>query len=129
MAYLLYSYNVTRMTQKKGHAGAVRRMSKNKRLFLEAYEKSMGNVSASCKAVNLSRQTYYRWLDEDLNFAKLCEDVLESNIDYAETKLMSNIREGKETSLIFYLKTKGKSRGYKEEIGLEQTTITRSEFA
>ena len=38
------------------------------------------------------------------------------NLDFAETMLMKHIREGDTTSLIFYLKTKGRERGYVERV-------------
>ena len=53
---------------------------------------------------------------EDKKFETKVSDVGESNIDFAETVLLKNIREGKETSLIFFLKTKGRERGYIEKI-------------
>jgi len=105
------------MTYKKGdkHAGNKPR-TKKKSAVLTSYEKSFGNISVTCKTVGISRETFYRWLKEDPKFKAKIEEVDESNIDFAETTLLKNIREGKETSLIFYLKTKGKKRGYIETV-------------
>jgi len=87
---------------------------KNKEKFLENFKLSLGNISISCEASNISRQTYYNWRKQDGDFAKQCEDIEERNLDLAEMKLLTAIREGKTAELLFYLKTKGKSRGYVE---------------
>ena len=88
--------------------------AKRKQAALLAYEKTMGNISATCKEVGISRETFYRWMREDKKFETKVSEVGEANIDFAESMLLKNIREGKETSLIFFLKTKGKNRGYIE---------------
>lgn len=90
--------------------------AKRKKAALLFYEKSMGNVSATCREIGITRQTFYRWLKEDPKFAEKATEVDESNVDFAETALLKNIKDGKETSLIFFLKTKGKSRGYIETV-------------
>ena len=54
-----------------------------------------------------------------LNFVLILDNV---SLDYAESKLLENIRANKETSIIFYLKTKGKKRGYSERSELDITT-------
>lgn len=94
----------------------MRNTEKKKKDFLRAYEESMGNVSRACEKINISRRTYYLWIDNDNDFAETVNEIDEKNIDFAETMLLKNIREGKETSLIFFLKTKGRNRGYIEKI-------------
>ncbi len=42
------------------------------------------------------------------------EDINEENLDIAESVLMRAIRDGNMTGVIFYLKTKGKKRGFSE---------------
>ena len=86
-----------------------------KEAVLEALRKSMGNVSEACKKGNITRMTFYNWKEKDEEFRQAVEDINESCLDLAESKLMENIRRGQETSLIFYLKTKGKNRGYVEK--------------
>jgi hypothetical protein len=46
-------------------------------------------------------------------------------LDLAEEKLMINIDEAKEASIFFFLKTKGKDRGYveRQEIDAKVTNI------
>ena len=88
---------------------------KKKIQFLKAFESSLGNISASCNSVGISRVTYYRWI-KNKTFAEKIEAIQDANIDIAETKLLKNIMDGKEASIFFYLKTKGKKRGYIEQI-------------
>ena len=87
---------------------------KSKDKFLDNFKLSLGNISISCEASGISRQTYYNWRKQDAEFSQQCEDIEERNLDLAEMKLLNAIREGKTAELLFYLKTKGKRRGYVE---------------
>ena len=84
-------------------------------LFVEALLNSAGNISHACKKIGISRNTYYEWRKDDRDFDGLCEEQQEAIIDLVETKLMSNIQEGKTAEIIFFLKTKAKHRGYVEK--------------
>ncbi len=86
----------------------------HKKALLEALEKSLGIVTSACNKVNISRQTFYNYLKDDKDFAAKVKDIENIALDYAETALFKNIKDGKEPSTIFYLKTKGKGRGYIE---------------
>lgn len=88
-------------------------MAKDRDKFLEVYATKMGNVSKACKAANISRQTFYDWM-KDKQFAGKVDEVREGLLDFAEHQLLSNIRDGKTAEILFYLKTKGKGRGYIE---------------
>ena len=88
-------------------------MAKDRTKFLEVYASKMGNVSKACKAANISRQTYYDWM-KDKEFAGKVDEVREGLLDFAEHQLLSNIKDGKTAEILFYLKTKGKARGYIE---------------
>jgi hypothetical protein len=48
---------------------------------------------------------------------KLIEEIVEQNLDLAEGKLLEGITAGNMTAIIFYLKTKGRERGYVERVG------------
>ena len=87
-----------------------------KKKFLEIYENNMCNITNACKIAGICRETFYNWKEQDTEFRKRVEYAEETVLDFAETMLVKNIREGKETSLIFFLKTKGKNRGYVERI-------------
>jgi predicted DNA-binding transcriptional regulator AlpA len=85
-----------------------------KNAFIESMKKTLGIVTQSCDKVGISRETYYKWMKEDPNFAKQIEYVQEIAVDFVESKLFQQIQNGDTTASIFYLKTKGKHRGYIE---------------
>lgn len=85
-----------------------------KKAFLAKMETTLGNITASCKAANINRSTYYDWMEKDPKFKQAVEELAEANIDFAESCLKQQIKDGNTTATIFYLKTKGKSRGYIE---------------
>ena len=90
-------------------------MTKNdtiKKAMIEALTKSLGVVTLACKEVGISRETHYRWLTEDENYKKAVDDLADVALDFAEAKLHKQIEKEDTVATIFYLKTKGKKRGY-----------------
>jgi len=92
-----------------------------KEALLKALEKNLGVVTTACKQTDVSRATYYRWLDEDAEFASEALAIQEVALDFAESKLFEQIQDGSTAATIFYLKTKGKRRGFVERQELEHT--------
>jgi len=86
----------------------------HKRAMIEALEKSLGIVTTACKSVGISRETHYRWLREDEQYKDAVDDISDVALDFAESQLHKQIQNGEVSSTIFYLKTKGKKRGYVE---------------
>ena len=86
----------------------------HKKAMLEALEQSLGVVTTACRSVGIGRTTHYLWLEKDPEYRKAVEDLENVALDYAETKLHSQITKENPTAIIFYLKTKGKKRGYVE---------------
>jgi len=95
----------------------------HKKAMIEALEKSLGIVTTACKSVGISRETHYRWLREDEEYRKQVEDISDVALDFAESQLHKQIQNGEVSSTIFYLKTKGKKRGYieKQEMDLNHS--------
>ena len=85
-----------------------------KGLMLEALEKSLGIVSTACKMVNISRQTHYAWIKADPDYKKAVDSIQDGVLDFAESHLFKLVKEGNPAATIFFLKTKGKKRGYTE---------------
>lgn len=110
-------------------------MDTNKKRFVDVLKMSRGIISTACESVSMSRQTYYNWLEADPEFKEAVDEVQESMIDFVESKLMQKINgieiqstKGEifevppsDTAIIFYLKTKGKKRGYVEKVEVEQS--------
>jgi hypothetical protein len=106
-------------------------MDSDKKAFLKALTKSLGRVSEAAELLNMSRQTHYNWMKLDEEYREAVESIADKALDHVESKLFQLIdgatREvvaGDEivtikdspnpTACIFYLKTKGKKRGYVE---------------
>jgi len=82
--------------------------------FLKAYEKQGALTVRACKSIHISPATVTKWKKEDGNFSEAMRVIAENNLDIAEAKLMEQIESGNITAIIFFLKTKGKDRGYVE---------------
>jgi tRNA(Leu) C34 or U34 (ribose-2'-O)-methylase TrmL len=87
--------------------------------MIQALELNLGNVTASCKAMNISRDTHYRWMKEDKEYRRAVKDMENAALDFAESQLLKQIAKGNPLSTIFFLKCKGKKRGYIEQNNLE----------
>lgn len=80
----------------------------------EVYAKKAGNVSATCTALGINRNTFMTWRSKFEDLAQMLSEVDESLIDFSESKLLEKVNDGDLTAIIFHLKTKGKNRGYVE---------------
>jgi len=90
-----------------------------KKLVLAALEKSLGVVSVAAEATGVNRSMIQKWMKEDPIFYEQVTDVRELAIDFAESKLHKQIAEGNTTAIIFFLKCKGKKRGYIDRAELD----------
>jgi len=87
--------------------------------MLEALEASLGIVTTACKAVGIHRSTHYDWLRSDEKYRMDVQDINEIAVDFAESQLHQLIKDGNPAANIFFLKTKGKHRGYIERTETE----------
>tara|TARA_R110000744_G_scaffold205030_9_gene323798 strand:- start:2021 stop:2386 length:366 start_codon:yes stop_codon:yes gene_type:complete len=94
-------------------------MNQKKQDMLDALERTLGVVAPACKQVGISRWTHYDWKKSDEEYNKGCQAIDEASIDFAESNLYKLIKNGNPSANIFYLKTKGKKRGYIETQHLE----------
>lgn len=96
-----------------------------KQAVLQALHEAKGIVSIACSIGGIGRTMFYEWKKHDAAFASAVENIEEFAIDHVESKLLDNIEKGLETSILFYLKTKGKKRGYieKNEIGINGNLV------
>ena len=96
-------------------------MSKQQKkcLVIEYLKMSKGIGADACKATGISRGTFYNWYKEDAEFQEEVNQINEDTLDFVESKLLENIKKGEVTSIIFYLKTKGRNRGYQEKAEID----------
>lgn len=85
-----------------------------KKGLIKALEQSLGVVTTACKSVGIHRSTYYDYYNNDDEFKRQVDDIQNVAVDFAESQLHKQIQEGSTSATIFYLKTKGKKRGYVE---------------
>ena len=84
--------------------------------MIEAIEKSQGFVSKAAELLGVGRTSFYTYLKKYSTAQQALKDVREKRHDFVELQLLNNIKKGKETSIIFYLKTQCKNRGYIERV-------------
>jgi len=92
-----------------------------KKNLLEALEQSLGIVTTACKIVGCARSTFYKYYKDDQDFKASVDELENLTLDFVESKLHKQIENDNTTATIFYLKTKGKKRGYIERKEVEMT--------
>ncbi len=81
----------------------------------DALVKSGGRVMEAAKLLKCNFKTIYKYIDKDQRLQILKQDLEELHLDAAESSLMSQIKRGNLTAIIFFLKCKGKRRGWIED--------------
>ena len=79
--------------------------------FLNVLRNSLGVVGLALQKTGITREEYDDWC-EDLPFKMVVDEINETSLDYVENQLMMQIRDGNLNAITYYLKTKGKNRGY-----------------
>lgn len=82
----------------------------------QALRQCLGIVTSACAMVGITRKTHYQWLQEDPEYQAHFNELAEVSLDFGESCLYRNMQNGSDASTIFFLKTKGKKRGYIETI-------------
>jgi hypothetical protein len=97
----------------------------------EALEKTYGLTSvaaalltkikteAAGKEVRITRQAIEKRIKKNTRLLRLKEDSEGTMLDFTEMELIKQIKAGNMTAIIFYLKCKGKIRGYIERSAVE----------
>jgi hypothetical protein len=87
-----------------------------KKRLLEVLSRNMGLIHQTCKMANIPFDVHKQWMDNDSVYAENVRNIENSTIDFAEAVLLSLIKEKNLQATIFYLKTKGASRGYDKDV-------------
>jgi len=85
---------------------SIDKLDTKKGKFLDFYKRDevRGNVSMTCEASLISRQTYYDWLEKDEVFRKAIYDAKMTMCDDMEQVLIARAVEKDTTALIYWLK-------------------------
>lgn len=122
---VLSETNSSKASKKKGTYKVSKivtdKTNNKKKAMIAALEKSLGIVTTACKNVDIDRSMHYDWMAKDSDYKKAVEDISEITLDFAESQLHKQIQGGEVSSTIFFLKTKGKKRGYIEKT---ETSLT-----
>ena len=89
-----------------------------KAALLVALEKSLGIVTPACKEVGISRDRFYTYYNEDADFKAAVDDIQNIQTDFVESQLFKKIKDGSEKSILFYMRYRGKQRGYTDSVDL-----------
>ncbi len=105
-----------------------KRIKEEKELILEQLKKTP-IVQLACEKIGIARATYYRWKNADGKFSILSQEaILEGSRlinDMAESQLLSSIRDGNMTGIIFWLKSHHPS--YETRVEIRQAGIQANE--
>lgn len=77
-------------------------------------------VQIACEKVGIARSTFYRWKEQDLNFAKEADRALAEGValinDMAESQLLSAIRDRNISAIFYWLNHRHSAYSNKLEI-------------
>ena len=100
---------------------AVQQIQQRKKGLLVALEKALGIVTTACKSVGVDRGTFYNYYNSDPEFKAAVDELENVSLDFAESTLYGLMRDKNPAAVIFYLKTKGRKRGYTEHSSVEHS--------
>ena len=92
--------------------------------FINAYVNSYCNVSKACASVDITRQTYYRWLKESDNFTVAVDQAREALKDRWEDEINKQVFEDRNPVVLNkFAPMVLKDRGYADvkDVNLHQT--------
>ena len=92
----------------------------NKKI-IDALESNFAILVNTANMLGCSRQRLKIWIDADPDLTNAYLEAKERTKDFVEYQLLKNIKDGKETSLIWYMKTQMRDRNY---IDRNDTTMT-----
>lgn len=100
-----------------------KRIIGDQKLLLEQFRKTP-IVETSCQKVGIGRSSYYRWRAENKDFALAADEALSEGIrlvnDFAESQLLSAIKEGNLTAVMYWLNNRHSAYRNKLEVTTDQ---------
>ena len=102
------------------------RIEKNKKRFLEEFEKSVGIITTTSQKTGMNRGTYYQWLKKDPKFRKEIERIKEEQMGVVEDRLLQAILNNNVSAIIFYLKCKHPEYRPKSELSFDKEATDKA---
>ena len=99
-----------------------KRTQEGKKKLLAALEMSLGIVTEACEKADVTRSRHYAWMNDDAEYKIAVDNIDSKFIDFAETSLKKQIKEGNTTATTFFLRTRGRKRGYNEKQEIDLTS-------
>lgn len=84
--------------------------------IIDALQKTEGNISAAARALGASRVTIHKRINDSEEVKREYDSVNEASLDEAENELMALVKSGDFRAIKFYLRTKGRTRGYGDQL-------------
>ena len=78
----------------------------NKERLLKALESSLGVITTALKSCDLSRTNFYKWLQEDEEFAKAVSEVQNIENDFIKSKYYECVKDKVPSVVIHAAKTR-----------------------
>jgi len=101
-----------------------------KKLYIAEFKLNGGYIHSAANAIGVPVATIRYWTLHDNEFKKECDLIKELVLDRAEQELFyraTKVRD-RDTALLFFLKTKGKERGYIERVENVNTTMAEVDY-
>lgn len=86
------------------HLPYLNKLDDSKKAFLAIFRQTNGHITDSCRALPISRQTFYNWIEADKLFAQAVKDIEWELNDEMRQALIHKAQVGDTASLIFWLK-------------------------
>lgn len=83
---------------------------------IQALKEANGILAQAAENLGCSRTTIYNYINKYPKVEAAYDEASNTVIDKVESKLFTLIKDGNVPSTIFFLKTKGRDRGYTEHI-------------
>ena len=74
------------------------------------------------QGIKLGRTAHYRWLKDDEEYQLAVDHAADNTLDLVEKALIQQIKNGSVQATTFFLKTKGRIRGYNEKQEVDITS-------
>ena len=105
----------TKTQEEISENSTLQKLTLKKRAMIQALKETRGVVSMACDKAGITRTTHYDWQKIDPNYKQAVDEITEFALDIAESVLFNKIEMGSTPELLFFLKCKGKARGYVEK--------------